>query len=467
MKKTSTLLVLICSFSSLVAQIKQRTVVFVEPSASVSIGRTTPFWLVSNRQANLSLSKGNLLGSAGMAADFDTVRHISFGFALQTSIRQSNKTDFWLPEAYAKLKVYMFELSAGNRNYHFGNQDPLLSSGNLLWSGNVRAIPQISIAVPEYTSLIPGFVEVKGFLSHGWVNDNDSVKNYYIHHKNGYIRLGWKNFPVKISYGLEHVAQWGGTSSKYGKLPSSLKDYYKVFFARGGGDDAPYDEQINRLGNHIGSKNYAIEYFGEKINISLYWQYMFEDASKDRWENISDGLWGMSLELKNNPVLKRVCYEFVKTNNQSGPIHNWVDNDSVHIHIGGNDNYFNNYVYQAGWTYEGYTIGTPFITSSVYNNASQGLRLQNNRIIAHHLGFSGSITKKVAFLAYASYVRNYGTFSLNSFNGKKENLSFLLQLDITCNRYIDLIRCALGSDFGKMYGNNAGIFLSMRKNLHL
>ena len=78
--------------------------------------------------------------------------------------------------------------------------------------------------------------------------------------------------------------------------------------------------------------------------------------------------------------IRRVVIEWLSTLNQSGPTF-----DPAAQYQGG-DNYYNHSQYREGWTYQGLTLGTPFLFP--YTNLSQyaaglgGPYFPNNRVTA-------------------------------------------------------------------------------------
>lgn len=79
-------------------------------------------------------------------------------------------------------------------------------------------------------------------MRQGWFTDNIYTRGIMLHHKFGYVRLGGK-LPVHVQYGLEHVAQWGGTDPVTGPLPHGLKNFGRIFLAKSGGEDASLSDQ--------------------------------------------------------------------------------------------------------------------------------------------------------------------------------------------------------------------------------
>ena len=437
----------------------------VEVGSSASVGDETPFWLISNRYGLISPNKYNSWLKAGFKTSLNKTKPIDFDYGLDLVNRYDNRNKLYFNEGYARLKLWFINIQAGSKEEKFGNQDSSLSSGGLLWSGNARPMPKIAIYVPNFTAIpfTKGYFEFKGGISHGWFGDQPFAKNYYLHHKYGYIRFGGK-LPVHLSYGMHHFAQWGGESSNFGKQPETLKDFVKIFFAKGGGSSAAPGDIVNRLGNHLGSRNFGLDIDFRDYKTGIYWQTIFEDGSGKAYRNISDGLWGIYLRSSDkHNLITGLVYEFIKTTNQSGPYNlNPTDPSDTHEY-GGNDNYFNHWVYQAGWTYDNMTIGTPLITSPAVLHGDPVEYIRNNKVIAHHFAFEGVYNHLVYKLFY-TYSLNYGT-NYYPFSAFKSQHSVMLHTNLvnTLPWGIDL-NVTLGMDKGKMYGNNVGIMISLVKS---
>ncbi|MFV0487564.1 MAG: capsule assembly Wzi family protein, partial [Vibrio fluvialis] len=389
-------------------------------------------------------------------------RVFDYGFKADAQLRIDVNTRFYFPELYVNARLFMFELKAGRSIEHYGNQDSILSSGGLLFSQNALPLPSISVGIPRFTTLPFTFnlLEIKGGVVHGVFTDNIMAEKILLHHKYGYVRLGG-NLPIKVQYGLHHVAQWGGIIPELGAQPNGIKNFILIFRAKSGGSDALLPDQINTLGNHIISQNLKLELDFPLFQIDGYWQNLSEDSPvrfMTRSKNVSDGLWGIALKPNRFPIVKRMLYEFVNTTDQSGPYH-----DKDGIVYGGNDSYFNNGIYQAGWTYFSRTIGTPFITSPLYSNSFD---IKNNRVRAHHWGINGEI-ESINYKILLSFTKNYGTYSL-PFESMKRNTLFLVELNRKFPSRSDIeVSVSLVADRGSMYGNNSGCMIRLRKTGNL
>lgn len=432
----------------------------LELTGTTSTDEKSAFWLQNNQNGTVVFHPNSAAFSAGLFKEANTDRQIfDYGFKADAQVQISDKLHFYFPELYLNARLKMLELKVGRSIEVFGNQDSILSSGGFLFSQNAFPIPSISAGIPQFTTLPFTFnlLEIKGALIHGYFTDNVLAKNMRLHHKYGYLRIGG-NFPVKLQYGLHHVAQWGGSVPNYGQQPTGLKNYFKVFFAKSGGDDAVVFDQINMLGNHLVSQNLKLELTLPQFQIDAYWQNLSEDGPVriiTYAVNRSDGLWGVSLKSARYPVVKRILYEFINTTDQSGPYH-----DKDGIVYGGDDSYFTNGIYQSGWTYFSRTIGTPFITSPIY---SGDFSITNNRVKAHHFGFNGEI-EKVNYKVLLSFTKNYGSYSLPFEQAKIGNM-FLVEL----NRKFPTLSnveasVSLAADRGSMYGNNNGVMIRVKKS---
>ena len=130
------------------------------------------------------------------------------------------------------------------------------------------------------------------------------------------------------------------------------------------------------------------------------------------------------------------------------------------IKLVGNDDYFNNYIYRNGWTYEGMTLGTPLITSPIFNEDGSD-QILNNRVMAFHLGLGGMLGK-INYRSFFTYSINKGTHSL-PFNPQKNQFSWYFETTFpSIWQGIDM-KVMLAADIGQMYGNNLGVNLLFRR----
>jgi hypothetical protein len=449
------------------AQLVKKPVYIIETGATVSFGKETPFWFISNQYGLISPNRFNSWVKAGIHTSIDSSKNIDFNYGFDLINRYANTNSLYLHQGYARLKLWFMNIQAGKIEEKFGNQDPELSSGGLLWSGNARPMTKITINVPNYTPipLTKGYLEFKGGISHGWFDDNEYIKNVWLHHKYIYLQAGGK-LPVHIHYGFHHYAQWGGISSdtSIGKLPSGFSDFIKVFFGQGGegSTSAPWEETTNRIGNHIGSRNFGFDLELKNYKIAAYWQTIFEDGSGRAYRNIADGLWGLSITSTNkNKIITELLYEYINTTDQSGTSDLPVSGSGKG---GGNDNYFNHGFYVKGWTYNEMTIGTPFITSPIIQKGMAQSYLSryiiNNKVQGYHIGIKGTY-KQLKYVILYSYIRNYGT-NMDPLNSKQNSVLLKTKITNILPYGIDA-GFSIAGDYSKLYGNNIGFQISLLK----
>jgi hypothetical protein len=437
---------------------------FAETGVLAGTNRRIPFWLLSNQYGRFSPQSGNGYADVGIFSDsLDKKKTFGYDWGLEGFGRYDGGWDGWLQQAWAGAKWKKFYFFAGLKEEHFGNQDPEMSSGMVMWSGNARPLPEISLSTLGYIDipLTKGFVQFQAGISHGWFGNNGYVKDAFLHHKYLYFRFGGES-RFHLSAGIHHFAVWGGVSPVYGRLPSSFKDFIKVFFAYDGHNDTtpgiPLSESKNRLGDHRGTKDFAADYkFNNGWTAQIYWQNFIETYLGLGLRNSGDGLWGINI--KHNDKLQ-FCYEYLhSTETNMGLINGWIGGTT-----GTFEDYFNNGIYIGSWAYKGYIIGTPLISSPILlNNRNTYPYIINNRVIGHIVSFKMDYDPFDFYVRF-SHTKNLGAL-VDLFNPALIQNSFLVSA--TRNNFI-LKRLdatiSLAFDEGNLYGNHLGCEYKMRWN---
>ena len=363
-------------------------------------------------------------------------------------VPETNRThwDCYFNQLYAHVRLYIFDITAGIKPMIYETQDTALTSGALVFSGNSQPLPHITIGIDRYVPFPGcfGYFEIKGGLTHAWMLDDAYVKNCLLHHKFVGFRFGGR-LPVNVSYEFHHAAEWGGISPKYGVLGSGWKDFIHVLMAQGGG--VMRTDIVNAQGNHVGSQQLMLTGKGKGWEVSAYWQNFFEDnfAFIGDGQNITDGLWGVSMKQTRWPFIEGVLYEFLNTTDQSGP---WHDRDG--LCYAGNDQYYYNGIYRNGWFYYGRSMGTPFISP------------ENSRVRVHHVGVRGDIYG-FRYRFKTSYARNFGN-DVTSRKVLSTNTAVLLEVSKIVPQAWGLeFGVRLAGDFGTQWGNNFGGMITIRK----
>lgn len=369
-----------------------------------------------------------------------------------------------MPEAYLKVRYGSFEFYGGRKREMMGLVDTTLTSGSYIWSGNALPIPKIQISIPNYRQIGKSSIFIKLGLSHGWFGEQRAVKNYYLHQKWIYGRIGREDAKFKFYAGFNHQVQWGGISEN--KDPFYTKDgqlapypWYSYEFIL-----IPFLQKIVKpnpdkltsfdtglaIGNHLGTADIGFEFENTKFKLLFYKQQPYDFArSLYNFNNIEDGLYGLSFNIKKYNYVKKVLIEYLYTVSQ-GLYRFGTYKTSNYIE---NDNYFSHGQYTA-WEYNNYIVGTPFILAN--DNG-----ISNNRIKAISTYLNGLLLKHTSYNIGGTFSSNLGTYasklSKNQFSGKvninhtlKNNASLLGQVTF---------------DIGTLYSKNIGFSLIYRKLL--
>ncbi len=425
-----------------------------------SSGKYAPFLMHSSHYGTVSHLPHSGMAFVKVGKDMradDRLWDYEFGVSAWIG-GDSEGFQFMMPELYAKARLHLFDASIGIEPRTWGNEDEDLSSGGLLFSKNAAAMPRATIGITEYRDFpyTHGYLEIKGGISHGWIIDNTYIKNAYLHHKYIGGRIGGR-LPVNISYEFQHVAQWGGHSPVYGNLGNSFEGWWNALLAKEGGMMA--NDQLNAQGNHIGSQQIGLDINVKDWQARFYWQTLFEDGPiRIPWRamNKPDGLWGVVISQKSFPFISKVIYEFLNTTDQAGPFH-----DKDGFLFGGSDSYFTNGIYRGGWNYFYRTIGSPLITSPIYNDDGT-IHTKNNRVRTHYLGIMGDI------YGYRYKVRMAHTQNWGRYNAIHEsnNTSAVIEVEKYYEKAWGLhFAASVGADFGTQFGNSVGVKLSVKKRI--
>lgn len=412
----------------------------VEVGGGITSAPQNPFWLRSNQYNSIPIrgSFGTLRFGAQRDYKRQTdstarrKRRFDWGFGLYAVGNAgpqptSENPAILLPDAFVKLRFGQFELFGGNRREVAGLGDTLLTSGFVAWSGNAQPFPKIQLHTPNFVPI--GFTKkllaFRVGYAHGWLV-NAYIQSSYLHQKYLYGRLGKPHWRFQFYAGLNHQVQWGGHADYLigtplavnGSLSTSFQDYLSLVTGRY--PDALQNDRFtefdgtNRLGNHVGSYDVAIEWKGKTYNWLLYHQHMYDDASGLALKNLPDGLTGLRF-LNHSPTkptfrFQRLVLEWLTTTDQSGPVFD------PYARWQGADNYFNHSQYIQGWSYKGRTLGTPFILPRTdfkpeVNNAYTGNGYYpNNRVVMWYMGAMGAFRQGPLLTARVSYSRNFGSY---------------------------------------------------------
>ncbi|MDR1403923.1 MAG: capsule assembly Wzi family protein [Tannerellaceae bacterium] len=453
----------------------------VEAFGSAASGDNTPFGLVSNRYGVVPLDAGNGYLKAGAFHNGAFAKDFYWGAGLDMVAAVPRYRNVYIQQLYAEIGFQALLVSIGSKERYTSLWDKRLSSGDMVLSPNARPIPEINLSFPEFT-VVPytkGWLQVKGdfavgrsfdtsYLEH-FVNEKQNYnKETLWHHKSAYFRIKSteNDFPLSLSLGVQHWAQWGGvsTNNSIGKQPQSLKDFVRIIIGKEGGKGSTMSDQINVLGNHYGSYDFKVSFTRADWAAHAYHQHYFEDKSGMEFHNGKDGLWGLQVDLKAFAWIRKVVVECLETRNQTGPFHFILFDHDLHPGRGGGaDNYYNNGEYTTGVSYFNRGLGSPLVPSPEYNtDGSPGFK--NNRVSGWHIGLEGLITSHIDYRILLSGVRSWGMHN-RPFLEMKNSTSGLLEISYRRPELAGwLFTGSLAADRGAVYTKSIGFGLSVSKS---
>jgi hypothetical protein len=398
-----------------------------ETRATFSGGDNTPFWLVNNLQGLGSIKKNNGFVRGAVFKDIDKGKRFSWGAGLDLVAGWNLTAPFSIHQAYAEVKYRSLNALIGSKEIWGDFNDPKLSSGNILYSGNSMPIPQLRLGIFDYADFwgTKGWFAVKGYIAYGMFTDSNWQKTWaapdskhtadVLYHSKGLWLRGGKTsvFPLQGVIGIEMATQFGGKSYKDGqvvKMPHGIKDWLKAFFPQYGKRDTFNGQQSTIEGNMLGAYNIALSWLpNADWNVKAYYEHYFDDQSQMTFEyGWKDGLYGIEAQLPTNRIVSSIVYEYLYTKDQTGAV-NHDSTSSIPEQISGRDNYYNHSVYQ-GWQHWGMGIGNPLVLSPIYNS-DRSLSFRTTRVEAHHIGFSGNPTPEINYRVLLSYSRNWGSYA--------------------------------------------------------
>ncbi len=454
----------------------------MEASGSYSTPGSIPFWFRSNQFGSIPLDRTSTSLTGGFHKDYNTTNPhlVDWGIGLEGRANLGYRTNYSLIEGYAKVKLAMFELKGGRSKEIMGLCDTSLTSGAWTLSGTALGVPEIQLCIPEFYTLpfLGRLFALKGNFVHGWIGDAntshsgkiDSIKTY-LHQKSLYGRFGKPEWRLKFYGGFNHNVYWGNEKEIFGESYnlSKKETYWKVL---SGGSWSS-----SRLGNQLGSIDLGLEYRFNSFSMFAYHLFVYDAGALAYLANIRDGLNGLSIKNlndKNQAIQwKKILFEFLYTKNQAGET--WSK-----FTPSGDEDYFNNGIYSDGWSYQGKSLGNPFISPKNLTRTDLPCATQdffnNNRVILFHLGLEG-IIYNYRIQIKTSYSLNYGTYATSETGrsmggvyhhaniglfGEQKQFSGYLSVSRELKQGFSInLKTAL--DQGQLYYNSYGVMLGAKK----
>ena len=445
-------------------------------------GSYLPFWSRTGRSGIVPYSSSALfIGGVDVGYNAQNGLFFEAGTNLVGSVESQNpmhviRSRGIVDRMYVSGGWKILRLDVGMMPREKSLGDLSISGGDVIWSGNARNIPGINASMDWLYFEKGHWFGIKGNIAHYQLIDDRYVNGAMIHNKEVAAKLSLgKN--IDIIAGFAHWAQWGGNSPLYGQAQINAKNFYRIFMAKNGGEDASLSDQLNVLGNHLGREYCRIDWRASDFTMTLQYDKPFEDNSGMHFQNSPDGIWTMKFAFNNRKALVTdFLYEHIRTTWQSGTVHDrpateeeMAKQDPNHhyygkVVIGGCDNYFGNGEYRSGWTNYGRVIGLPLLLPSAPNADGIVTNMASTRVRGHHVGLQGVVMDSVPYMFKCTYTRNYGRYNQGEtsfFAATPWQLS--LGLEFEFGREVTNLPLTLGvgayGDFGQLYQDSVGLTL--------
>lgn len=428
-----------------------------------STGSNMPFWLRANQYGTVDSTSANGIVRLAAARSFG-LGPTSVEVGGELLGRASAHASLHAHEWYARLQYRDLWLQAGQREEPpTGLSDPTLSLGSMGRSRNAPPLPKIAIGSDSYLS-VPGtndVLAVKGYLAHGWFPDDRYVRGPYLHEKYAYLRIFSRDAPIQLhAGGLQHTI-WGGVHPTLGAQPADFGAVLRVFGGLSGSQEAPERDQKGTIGATEAGYDFAItaQRFGWEARISRYFHHT--DKPSLYFRNPWDGLWEVRLQRPDTTaLLTTVLWEHL-----SATRHNAKYSQGQ---TRGADSYYNNGAYRSGWTYRGFTLGSPLLLTN-----PTGPGVHNNIVLAHHVALQGYLLPELRYTIMGTYSRHYGAQSIcptpscstlvNDRTGRTDQYSGLVRF--THSMPPLTVRTALSADLGALFEDRVGVSVGLTWSL--
>ena len=462
----------------------------VELQATLASGDHSPLWLNANRHglSSLKTENGFVRGALMRPLSADDGRKWGFGYGVDAAVAAGFTSTLVVQQAYVEGRWLKGTLTIGAKEQPLELKHQQLSSGSQTLGINARPVPQVRLALPDYWT-VPGtkqWLSLKGHVAFGKTTDDGWQKDFtqqqsrytegtLYHSKAGYVKVGPGR--LNLEAGLEWATQFGGKATLFEngerltiENEGGLNSLFHAMFM--GGSDAVDGDFKNVEGNHLGSWVMRLNLDQPAWHLSVYADQFFEDHSMlfhysksgDKYfvYDFKDWLLGAELRLKDCQWLQAFVVEYLYSKYQGGPVYH-DQTPSIRYQLSGRDNYYNHHLF-TGWQHWGQVMGNPLYRSPLYNEDGS-IEVKHNRLVAWHVGLSGSPAQNLSYRLLATWQKSYGTY-YNVPAEPEKNVSLMAEVLYQIPRSKWSVRGAVGLDSGKLLGDNTGVQIGIvRKGL--
>ena len=197
-------------------------------SGFVASQNTLPFWAINNKHGLIPNGHGALL-EVGLFSDFTNRHKIQFAYGVSAAGFLSRPDNHLiLDQLYARARWRNLRLDLGMIHPEEEYRGISSTNGNFIRSGNARTFPGYNLN-SEYMKIpcTQGILSIKFNWADYMMIDDRYVKDTRLHNKSVFLKIK-PHQRWEIIVGLEHWAQWAGSSTDRGKHPTSFHDYLRI-----------------------------------------------------------------------------------------------------------------------------------------------------------------------------------------------------------------------------------------------
>lgn len=465
-----------------------------------------PFYMHANRHGKITQSK-NAQIDLWAQDTLDLSRRFDFAWGVEALAGYASKADYmrwdpqisewyvnpqgpaaiWLQQLYGEVKWRCLYLRLGLKDVNSCFVDQRLSSGDLIWSGNSRGIPEARIGFVDFQDipLTKQWLQFNVCLSYGKFVDTDWINNHFDYYNGKRNPGGFWTYkmaalqtnptkPFSFRAGIQLTGIFGGETVKYsaGKISSTVnnysgfKDFIQILLPFWSSASEGY-----RVGDSKGSWDFAARYrFKTGETLRAYVQWMWEDSSGIAKKNGFDGLWGLEFKMGRRWWINGVVAEYLDLTHQSGPL----AFDPMHSASGkpfpykadGSDGYYNNFYYRSYVNY-GLNMGTPMVMGILFNTGNEPYNFNNDeiqrfRVRGFHIAVEGAIGPDCDYIVKYNHRKAWGRTNRYSLVHPSEADSFIAGATYRFPSVPGLsLGAAIGVDHGNLPSNSVGGMLTL------
>lgn len=464
--------------------------------AGASTGDFAPYLQSAMTHGRVS-SRHNFIAEASIGRDMPLDRRFSYGFKVDLLAAAAPSLDYeryaddaWtthslhpsrarVQQLYGEVKWRGVFLTLGMKEHGPALVNPVLSSGDLVESGNALPIPEARIGFVDFQDipLTRGCVQIQGEISWGKMMDSDWWTSHYNRYTWHVTTGQWYSYkrlllrsdprrPLSVTVGMQTAAIYAGETSWYSKgrlertdkRPMNFEGLLKLAIPSTSSAEGGFVD-----GNHLGTWDFQARYLlPSGHTLKAYFSWPWEDGSGIGRRNGWDGLWGLEYSAPGRRPLSGAVIEYLDFTNQSGPIHYAPgdhDGSTITSQATGADDYYNNAYYNS-YAYYGLSIGTPALMAPLYNLDGFAAYVAN-RLRGFHAAATGSLGP-VDWRAAVSYRRAWGNGHI-VLPRPLHSTSALLEASWSATPILPglAIKGSLAIDSGTMPGNSFGAILTL------